>query len=42
MSKIFDVSSLVLKTFISRLKPDVQEMLGRHNPVAAQLLPPSS
>src|SRR5882724_4655376 len=42
VSKIFDVSSRVLKTFISRLKPDVQEMLARNNPVAAQLLPPSS
>jgi len=39
VSKIFDVSSRVLKTFISRLKPDVQEMLARNNPVAAQLLP---
>jgi hypothetical protein len=37
---IFAVSSLNPFFFTTGLKPDVQEMLRRDNPAAAQLLPP--
>ena len=39
---IFRVSSLNPLFFTLGLKPDVRAMLARDNPVAAQLLPPSS
>jgi len=39
---IFGVSSLNPLFFTLGLKPDVRAMLARDNPVAAQLLPPSS
>src|SRR5260370_37068329 len=41
-SAIFGVSSLNPLFFTLGLKPDVRAMLARDNPVAEQLLPPSS
>lgn len=39
---IFDVADVNPAFYLSGLNPDVKEMLFRHNPVVAQLWPPSS